>query len=384
MKILVVTDYISKDNKGGAWEFAYKFSKYASELVDVTIVCYKPAGKEDLPEFEEDGKLNIYRFREGKIVIPEIKKIDHDIAFVHSVKSFAVYRLSIGVKKKPIISMIQGTSYLERLINAGRRDLKYYALRFFEVYRVFASDALLFASKYMMMNSVRNFRAFKKSVYIPLAVEPPCKKIKLPLQEKEIEKMVMLDIKKGNKVICCIRRIVARTGVLNLVEAMSLLKDENVKLYIGGTGPYLEELKAKVSEYGLSDRVYVLGLISDEAKNFLYSKSYLSVVPTERLEGFCLSMVESMSYGCPSVVTPVGGMYEFMKDNGLEDLVSIDISAEGIASVILTFVKDKKLRDRYAKICKEVALKHNYRDIVKRFLKEISYVMERKEYNRFL
>jgi len=41
MKILVVTDHISKDFKNGTWEFAYKFSKYASNITEVSIVTLK-------------------------------------------------------------------------------------------------------------------------------------------------------------------------------------------------------------------------------------------------------------------------------------------------------------------------------------------------------
>ena len=40
MKLLVLSDHISKDMKNGTWEFAYKFSKYASELCEVSIVCF--------------------------------------------------------------------------------------------------------------------------------------------------------------------------------------------------------------------------------------------------------------------------------------------------------------------------------------------------------
>ena len=50
-------------------------------------------------------------------------------------------------------------------------------------------------------------------------------------------------------------------------------------------------------------------------QKLIYKKLFIYCT-TRTLEGFCLSMLESMSYGCPPVVTPVGGMYEFMKDSG--------------------------------------------------------------------
>jgi len=378
MKILVVTDHISKDFKNGTWEFAYKFSKYASNITEVSIVTLKPKGMENLPNFEQDGNLKIYRYPDKFKIISEIKKIEHDVAFVHTVKSFALYRLSIGFKSKPIISMIQGTSYLERLNNVGKKDLKYYALWLFEIYRVAASDVLLFASKYMMFNSVRSFSAFRKSAYLPLAIDAPEKgDVKLPDSEKYIQKNIEEDVKNGYKIIFCIRRIVSRTGVLHLVDMMNFLKDYKVKLYIGGTGTHLEALKKKVEANTLSDKIKVLGLISDEAKNWIYKRSFLSIVPTRTLEGFCISMLESMNYGCPPIVTPVGGMFEFMKDNDLLDLVTSGITAQQMAKKVEDFIKDKGKRDLYSKKCKEVVAKHNYDDITRRFVLEMAYMLER-------
>jgi len=377
IKLLVVVDHIGKDIKNGTWEFAYKFAKYASESIDVTIITFRPDNMSELPEYEEEDNLKIYRFDKGKLFIPTIRKISHDIAFVHTTKSFAVYRVSIGLKKKPIISMIQGTSYLERLINVMGKDLKYYALRLFEIYRIATSDALFFASKYMMFNSVRDFAAFRKSTYLPLAVDYPVKKLIISKEEIHIKKMIEEDLKNGYKIIFCIRRIVSRTGVLHLVDMMNFLKDYNVKLYLGGTGTHLEALKNKVEENGLSDRIKVLGFISDEAKNWIYRRSYLSIVPTRTLEGFCISMLESMNYGCPPIVTPIGGMFEFMKDNDLLELVTSGITAQQMAKKVEYFIKDKGKRDLYSKKCKEVAAKHNYDDITKRFVLEMTYMLER-------
>lgn len=378
MKILVLTDHISKDIKNGTWEFAYKFSKYASEICDVSVVSFKPDNMPDAPDFEQEGNLKIYRVKNsvGRKLI--IKRIDHDVAFIHTIKSFATYKLSMSPRSKPVISMIQGTSYLERLYNVGKKDLKYYALRLFEIYRIAVSDALFFASKYMMDNSVHNYSAFRKSTHLPLGIDYPEKALNpLPENEKIIQKMINKDIKDGYKIIFCIRRIVSRTGVLHLADMMNLLRDRKVKLYIGGTGTHLEALKYKVKELQLEERVIVMGLISDEAKNWIYQKSYLSIVPTRTLEGFCLSMLESMNYSCPPIVTPVGGMYEFMITNDCIDLVTPGISAEQMEKTVRYFLDNGKIRDLYSKKCKAVAEKHFYPSITRRFILEMAYMLEK-------
>ena len=50
MKLLIVTKHIGKDIPNGTWEFAYKFGKYASELINVAIVTFKPKEMPQLPD----------------------------------------------------------------------------------------------------------------------------------------------------------------------------------------------------------------------------------------------------------------------------------------------------------------------------------------------
>lgn len=378
MKILVLTDHISKDIKNGTWEFTYKFSKYASEICDVSLVSFIPDTIPDVPAYEEEGNLKIYRVKNSVGIKPEIKKIQHDVAFIHTVRMFAVYKLTMRQKSKPVVSMIHGTSYLERLYNTGKKDLKYYALRLFEIYRTHKSDALFFASKYMMYNSVKSHSAFLKSTYLPLGVDKSGK-ITLPGEEKYIQEMINRDIRDGYKILFCIRRIVSRTGVLHLVDMMDSLRDKKLKLYIGGTGTHLDALKTRVKEFNLSENIKVLGHISDDAKNWIYSKSYLSIIPTRTLEGFCLSMLESMNHGCPPVVTPVGGMYEFVKDNNLIDLVTPGVTADQMGKTVREFLNNITLRNSYAKKCKILSEQYHYPEITKLFIVEILYMLEKAQ-----
>ncbi len=377
MKLLVLSDHISKDMKNGTWEFAYKFSKYASELCEVSIVCFFYELKPDSQDFEEEGNLKIYRIRNflaGKAIIKNIK---HDVAFIHTTKMYALYKFSMGLKSKSTVSMIQGTSYIERLLNIGKKDIKYYALRLFETYRSWSSNVLFFASKYMMDNYVRTYNNFRKSTYLPLAVDKPAITKSLPKKEKYIEEMISKDIKDGYKILFCIRRIVSRTGVLHLVDMMEYLKEYKIKLYIAGTGTHFEALKRKIEGSHLTYCIITLGAISDEAKNWIYKKSYLSIVPTRTLEGFCLSMLESMSYGCPPVVTPVGGMYEFMKDRGLQPLITTGFAPMQMAKTVEFFIKNKGERNFYSKKCKDISTHYHYDDISRRFLMEIAYMLEK-------
>ncbi len=379
MKILVLTDYISPDEKGGSWEYAYKISRYAADICQVSLCCFMPAGQKK-PAFEQDGNLKIYRVKNSFGIKPEIRKIEHDIAFIHTSKFFGIYRLTMRFSCKPVVFMIHGTSYLERLYNKGRKDLKYWALKIFEKYEIRSSDGILFLSDYMRNNSIKNFSAMKKTAIIPAGIEKPVTG-KIKPEEKSLQSMVQTDIKKGYKILFCLRRLVPRTGVLFLPEMMYELRDLKVKLYIGGSGVQKDLLNKKIKDLNLTETVIPVGLISDELKNWMYSKSWLSVVPTQALEGFGLSMLESLNYGCPAVITPVGGMYEFLADKNFNELITPGFSPEEIAYTVRNLVKNPSLRNSLSREGKKLAAGFNYKNAAQKVLSTISYMLEKTGFN---
>jgi glycosyltransferase involved in cell wall biosynthesis len=79
-------------------------------------------------------------------------------------------------------------------------------------------------------------------------------------------------------------------------------------LYLGGTGPISNEIRERIKERGLGEKVKMLGYVSDEDLPLVYRAADLTVVPSQSLEGFGLIAVESLASGTPVYVTPVGGL----------------------------------------------------------------------------
>ncbi len=119
----------------------------------------------------------------------------------------------------------------------------------------------------------------------------------------------------GRPVVLCVRRLVRRMGLLNLVGAVGRLRAAHPDLLclIGGRGPIEAELRAAVAAAGLGDHVRLLGFVADDQLPVAYRAADLSVVPTEAWEGFGLVTVESLAAGTPAVVTPVGGLPEVVR-----------------------------------------------------------------------
>ena len=114
------------------------------------------------------------------------------------------------------------------------------------------------------------------------------------------------------RIIFCVRRLVARMGLAELIEAFAGMaaSDADTDLYIGGCGELESGLRDQVRKLGLEGRVIFCGFIPDGDLSGYYSASDFSIVPSQKLEGFGLVALEALACGVPVLVTPVGGLPE--------------------------------------------------------------------------
>ena len=121
--------------------------------------------------------------------------------------------------------------------------------------------------------------------------------------------------------ILCVRRLVHRMGLEQLIEAIASIKSKHpdVLLKIAGKGPLTPTLKQLIEKLDLSDQVELLGFVPDDDLPYIYSAADFTIVPSQSLEGFGLIIAESLAAGTPVLVTPVGGMPEAVRglDSGL-------------------------------------------------------------------
>jgi len=139
----------------------------------------------------------------------------------------------------------------------------------------------------------------------------------------------------GRPTVLCVRRLVARMGLRQLIEAVAAIRDEmpDLLVLVAGKGPAAEDLRRLIAERGVEDNVRLLGFVADDDLPLAYRAADLSIVPTQSLEGFGLITAESLAAGTPVLVTPVGGLPEAVA--GLSDaLVLPGTSAVDIAQAL--------------------------------------------------
>ncbi len=124
-----------------------------------------------------------------------------------------------------------------------------------------------------------------------------------------------------------------------LLQTAALLKNRKFKLVIlagASFSPFVEDVR----RLGLKDHVIVSEYVTD-IEDYLHAAD-VSLVTSES-ESFCLSILEAMYCGCPSVATRVGGIPEVIDDGVTGTLVQFG-DAAALAEAVDNFLMDGELR----------------------------------------
>jgi N-acetyl-alpha-D-glucosaminyl L-malate synthase BshA len=125
-----------------------------------------------------------------------------------------------------------------------------------------------------------------------------------------------------------------------LLEATARIRPrESFRLVVIAGGDFAP-FREQVRRLGLDDRVVVrenVSLIEDYV-----AAADLSLITSES-ESFCLSILEAMTFGCPTVATAVGGIPEVI-EHGKSGLLVPFGDAEGLAREVETLIASPRLR----------------------------------------
>lgn len=136
-------------------------------------------------------------------------------------------------------------------------------------------------------------------------------------------------------------------GIVDLLKAFAkLIKEERIKGYklkIIGNGQAFDELKHLAKENGIEELVVFDGQIKDKAKlKNAIGNSTIFVLPSYS-EGFPRVAYESFTLGVPTILTPVGGIPFFVRDN-VHCLFSQPGNVNNLANKIETLINDETLQ----------------------------------------
>ena len=173
-----------------------------------------------------------------------------------------------------------------------------------------------------------------------------------------------------SETVITVSRLVKKNGIGDLIEAMAIVVREipSSKLIVIGGGWMEKDLKLKVKNLNLENKVQFFGEISNELIPKHLSTADVFVRPSLS-EGLGTAFLEAMAAGLPVIGTPVGGIPDFLKDGetGLFCKVS---DPKDLAGKIVKILKDKQLREKIVNNSRAlIAKKYDWNVIADEFFK---------------
>ena len=132
----------------------------------------------------------------------------------------------------------------------------------------------------------------------------------------------VVSIQKASKILrlVCVARLARHKGIDVLLEAMAILRHDevSVQLLIAGEGPERSALERLSEQRGVGSAITFLGNVDHSRIPELWQTADIAVLPS-RTEGLPLAALEAMAHSIPVVATRVGGIPEVIRDgeNGL-------------------------------------------------------------------
>ena len=109
-------------------------------------------------------------------------------------------------------------------------------------------------------------------------------------------------------------RLIPEKGVKELVEAVINLKQSDIKLVIVGSsafqGAVLTDFQKELQVIAQDKRIIFTGFVDNRELYKYHQMADVGAVPSVWGEGFCVSLVEMMASGLPTIVTRRGGLVE--------------------------------------------------------------------------
>ena len=188
--------------------------------------------------------------------------------------------------------------------------------------------------------------------YIPDDIRPELKMVYLGTKASKVDKEKVRCLKekynlKDEFIVGIVGRIEEGKGQYKVIEALSMLKELNIKVFIVGSAmsdDYLENLKQKVKDLNLDDRVVFTGFTKNVNE---YMQLFNTNILATTNETFGLVIIEAMINKVPVIATNSDGPLEIIDDK--IDGLLFNGNSEDLAKKITLLYNNIEFKDRLVK-----------------------------------
>lgn len=295
------------------------------------------------------GESNPYNFDKVKIVeLPE-KRIQCEKAaytYLQNIKNKEKYIILCGVwHPEATISILSGFKNVcvlghgTEFLSGTSKFRKHFWLQIY--------------AKWVLGKAKINIANSNYTKQLIERINPKANVVALPLGVNE-------DFFKPNKIknnnnevlkIASVSRILQFKGYDFIAKTLANLPDDfknKVHWNIGGTGSYLEELKALVKEFRIENSVSFHGFVPDEELPDFYNSNDIFVLCTREqanstsVEGFGLVFLEAQSCGIPVIGVRSGGIPDAIEEGNGGWLMEQD-NEQMLADLLIKLIKNQEL-----------------------------------------
>jgi rhamnosyl/mannosyltransferase len=182
----------------------------------------------------------------------------------------------------------------------------------------------------------------KEKIAVPIGINP------VDPNTQEVSKL--RNAYAGKRIVFTLGRLVGYKGFEFLVDAAKYLSDEYVIL-IGGSGPLMGDLERQINESNLSNKVKLLGRISDyDLPNYFGACDLFVLSSIWKTEAFGIVQIEAMSCGKPVVAThiPESGV-DWVNKDGYSGINVEPQNPRAIADAIVSITQDSSKYSQFSR-----------------------------------
>lgn len=333
MKILFITRCYPPVT-GGMENLSYQVTTNFSKVAETFVIANKK-GKKNLPFFIPWALIKSL-FLAGKVDVVHIGDP------VLSIVGFVIKKIF----KKPVVVTLHGLD-----ITLKSKIYQFYLKVFGKKF-----DKYICISRQTEKEAKNN--NFQNTTIIPIGIDLP---ETTERSRDNLEKILKTDLSE-KKVLLTVGRLVKRKGVQWFIENALSSLDKNVIYVVVGDGEEKDNVLRAVKKKSLSDRVFVLGRVSDEELKTTYSNSDIFIMPNIKvsgdMEGFGMVALEAAAYGLPVVASDMEGIKDAVKDQHNGILVESQ-SASQYLQALNSLLADDDAREQFSREARQF-VKENY------------------------
>lgn len=213
----------------------------------------------------------------------------------------------------------------------------------------------------------------EKLVFIPNGIDT--EKYFQPHGRTELEKILNIKLE-NKKVILTSGRLARRKGVAWFSENVMPKLPDNFIYIVAGDGIDRKNIEEVIKNKNLSNRVKMLGYVTDEVRDILFNTCDVFVQPNIKvpgdMEGFGISVIEAASCRIPVIASNLEGLKDAIKDGQNGFLVESG-NAEAWVKKINEVLADDNFRKEFGQKARQYVIEnYSWEKISKRYLEEIN------------